>query len=54
MPADNYRAPIEIHGLTKNFGAVRALDGLLRFNGKFVPTNGHKKQLLAVNSWLPA
>src|SRR5271170_5740004 len=28
MPADNYRAPIEIHGLTKNFGAVRALDGL--------------------------
>jgi ABC-2 type transport system ATP-binding protein len=28
MPADNYRAPIEIQGLTKNFGAVRALDGL--------------------------
>src|SRR5271155_5851876 len=28
MPADNYRAPIEIRGLTKNFGAVRALDGL--------------------------
>src|ERR1700739_550787 len=28
MPADNYRAPIEIHGLAKNFGAVRALDGL--------------------------
>jgi ABC-2 type transport system ATP-binding protein len=28
MPTDNYRAPIEIHGLTKNFGAVRALDGL--------------------------
>jgi ABC-2 type transport system ATP-binding protein len=28
MPADNYQAPIEIHGLTKNFGAVRALDGL--------------------------
>ena len=27
MPADNV-APIEIHGLTKNFGAVRALDGL--------------------------
>src|ERR1700748_2253301 len=28
MPADNYRAPIEIRGLIKNFGAVRALDGL--------------------------
>jgi ABC-2 type transport system ATP-binding protein len=31
MPADNYDshvAPIQIHGLTKNFGAVRALDGL--------------------------
>jgi ABC-2 type transport system ATP-binding protein len=28
MPTDNYQAPIEIHGLTKNFGAVRALDGL--------------------------
>src|ERR1700739_1731063 len=27
MPVDNY-APIEIRGLTKNFGAVRALDGL--------------------------
>jgi len=27
MPADNV-APIEIRGLTKNFGAVRALDGL--------------------------
>ncbi|MCV7377526.1 ABC transporter ATP-binding protein [Mycobacterium alsense] len=27
MPADN-RTPIEIRGLTKNFGAVRALDGL--------------------------
>ena len=28
MAVDNYQAPIEIHGLTKNFGAVRALDGL--------------------------
>src|ERR1700749_607303 len=28
MPVDSYRAPIEIHTLTKNFGAVRALDGL--------------------------
>jgi ABC-2 type transport system ATP-binding protein len=28
MPADNRHAPIEIHNLTKNFGAVRALDGL--------------------------
>jgi ABC-2 type transport system ATP-binding protein len=28
MSTDNYQAPIEIHGLTKNFGAVRALDGL--------------------------
>ena len=28
MPVDNYQAPIEIHELTKNFGAVRALDGL--------------------------
>jgi ABC-2 type transport system ATP-binding protein len=28
MPANNYRSPIEIHGLTKNFGVVRALDGL--------------------------
>lgn len=27
MPVDSY-APIEIRGLTKNFGAVRALDGL--------------------------
>jgi ABC-2 type transport system ATP-binding protein len=27
MPVDNF-APIEIRGLTKNFGAVRALDGL--------------------------
>src|SRR6201995_6037494 len=31
MAVDNYaghRAPIEIHNLTKNFGADRALDGL--------------------------
>jgi ABC-2 type transport system ATP-binding protein len=28
MSVDSYRAPIEIHGLTKNFGSVRALDGL--------------------------
>src|ERR1700753_3435952 len=28
MPADNYRAPIEINGLTKNMGARRAVDGL--------------------------
>src|ERR1700749_3593898 len=28
MPVDSYRAPIEIHNLTKNFGSVRALDGL--------------------------
>jgi ABC-2 type transport system ATP-binding protein len=28
MPVDSHRAPIEIHNLTKNFGAVRALDGL--------------------------
>lgn len=28
MPADQSRAPIEIRNLTKNFGAVRALDGL--------------------------
>lgn len=28
MPVDNYRTAIEIHGLTKNFGAMRALDGL--------------------------
>ena len=30
MPAENSVnfAPIEIRGLTKNFGAVRALDGL--------------------------
>jgi ABC-type Na+ transport system ATPase subunit NatA len=28
MPIDSHVAPIEIHGLTKNFGAVRALDGL--------------------------
>src|ERR1700749_4520610 len=28
MSVDSYRAPIEIHNLTKNFGAVRALDGL--------------------------
>lgn len=28
MPVNNYHSPIEIHGLTKNFGAVRALDGL--------------------------
>lgn len=27
MPVDNV-SPIEIHGLTKNFGSVRALDGL--------------------------
>src|ERR1700743_601442 len=27
MPVDNF-APIEIQGLTKNFGSVRALDGL--------------------------
>src|SRR6201984_362728 len=28
MSVDSYRAPIEIHDLTKNFGSVRALDGL--------------------------
>lgn len=28
MPADGRRSAIEIRGLTKNFGAVRALDGL--------------------------
>ncbi|HZE17494.1 MAG TPA: ATP-binding cassette domain-containing protein, partial [Mycobacterium sp.] len=28
MPVDNYQPAIEIHSLTKNFGAVRALDGL--------------------------
>ncbi|HEX7323672.1 MAG TPA: ABC transporter ATP-binding protein [Mycobacterium sp.] len=28
MPVDSNRAPIEIRGLTKNFAAVRALDGL--------------------------
>jgi ABC-2 type transport system ATP-binding protein len=28
MPVDSHRAPIEIQNLTKNFGAVRALDGL--------------------------
>jgi ABC-2 type transport system ATP-binding protein len=28
MPLDNRHAPIEIRNLTKNFGAVRALDGL--------------------------
>lgn len=28
MPADHNSAPIEIRNLTKNFGAVRALDGL--------------------------
>jgi ABC-2 type transport system ATP-binding protein len=28
MPIDHYRSAIEIRGLTKNFGAVRALDGL--------------------------
>src|ERR1700749_1933229 len=28
MPVDSYRAPIEIHNLTKPCGAVRALDGL--------------------------
>ena len=28
MSVDSYRAPIEIHNLTKNFGSVRALDGL--------------------------
>jgi polyether ionophore transport system ATP-binding protein len=28
MPADQSRVPIEIRNLTKNFGAVRALDGL--------------------------
>ncbi|CAM4418845.1 Daunorubicin/doxorubicin resistance ATP-binding protein DrrA [Mycobacterium basiliense] len=28
MPASSHQAPIEIRGLTKNFGAVRALDGL--------------------------
>jgi ABC-2 type transport system ATP-binding protein len=28
MPVDNYQRAIEIHSLTKNFGAVRALDGL--------------------------
>src|SRR6201986_4039612 len=28
MPVDSYRAPIEIHNLTKPCGAVRAVDGL--------------------------
>lgn len=28
MPVDSYAAPIEIRGLEKNFGVVRALDGL--------------------------
>jgi ABC-2 type transport system ATP-binding protein len=28
MAVDSSRKPIEIHGLTKNFGSVRALDGL--------------------------
>ncbi|MGH3543705.1 MAG: ATP-binding cassette domain-containing protein, partial [Mycobacterium sp.] len=28
MSFDSYRNPIEIHDVTKNFGAVRALDGL--------------------------
>jgi ABC-2 type transport system ATP-binding protein len=28
MSVDSYQVPIEIHGLTKNFGVVRALDGL--------------------------
>ena len=28
MPVDSHPAPIEIHNLTKRFGAVRALDGL--------------------------
>jgi ABC-2 type transport system ATP-binding protein len=28
MPIDNNRAAVEIHGLKKSFGAVRALDGL--------------------------
>jgi len=28
MAISNYHHPIEIHGLTKNFGSVRALDGL--------------------------
>ena len=28
MPVDSNQAPIEIRDLTKNFGAVRALDGL--------------------------
>src|ERR1700759_4710802 len=27
MPAENYRGPIEIHGLTKRSVSVRALDG---------------------------
>lgn len=28
MSADNHQVPIEIRGLTKHFGSVRALDGL--------------------------
>lgn len=28
MPVDSYQGPIEIRGLQKNFGVVRALDGL--------------------------